>query len=256
MSIPELSFPLRVDFGRGIYWIEDEGPFATGEAVTEFLEFNLFGQDNMDMLHALWHEMTQLLAVHGVATHPYAPGGFFPIEIEPAIINEPERGAVKCSICIAQRCADGVHMEPVERYVFQSLRDFLYIELIKAIEIGNAPRMCRCCKKWFLHRSGEKFMYCTRVAPGEETETCREVGALAAFEDKVAENEPWKLYKRAYKKYYARFMKGRMSREELESWTAVAVTLRDETEELWRAAETQEEKAAIIERYRGQLNCI
>ena len=98
-------------------------------------------------------------------------------------------------------------------------------------------------------------MYCTRVVRGEETRTCRDVGALAAFEGKVAENEPWKLYKRAYKKYYARFMKGRMSREELASWTAAAV-LRDETEELWRAEESQEEKAAVIERYRGQLNCI
>jgi len=36
----------------------------------------------------------------------------------------------------------------------------------------------------------------------------------------------------------------------------VAITLRGETEELWSAAETQEEKAAIIERCRGQLNCI
>ena len=77
---------------------------------------------------------------------------------------------------------------------------------------------------------------------------------MATFEDKVAENDIWKLYKRAYKKYYARFMKGRMSREELDAWTAIAVTLRDETEELWSAAETQEEKDAILERYRGQLN--
>jgi len=51
-------------------------------------------------------------------------------------------------------------------------------------------------------------------------------------------------------------MKGRMNREELASWTAVAATLRDETEDLWCAAATREEKAAVIERYRGQLNCM
>lgn len=254
MAIPELSFPLRVDFGRGVFWIEDEGPYVTGEAVTEFLDYNLFGQDDTEMLHALWHELAQLLAVHGVAMHPYAPGGFFPLEIDAAIFNEPELGAVTCSICIAQQCSDGEHMEPVERYVFQSLRDFLYIELIKAIGIGNAPRMCRCCKRWFLHRNGEKFVYCTRVAPGEEAKTCREVGALATFEDKVAENDVWKLYKRAYKKYYARFMKGRMSRQELDAWTVIAIALREDTMELWTSAETQEEKDAILERYRGQLN--
>ena len=122
--------------------------------------------------------------------------------------------------------------------------------------IGNAPRQCRRCNRWFLHQHGEKYVYCNRVSPGETERTCREIGATANFEDKLTNNEVWKLYKRAYKKYYARVMKSRMRKQEFEAWVVIASALRDETNDLWLAAKTQEEKDAIIQRYRGQLNCI
>ena len=105
-----------------------------------------------------------------------------------------------------------------ERYTFSSLRDFLYVELGKAILHGNAPRQCRLCGRWFLHEQGDRAIYCERIAPGEKTKTCREVGARAVFENKLQSEETWKLYKRAYKKYYARVMKGNMSREDFNAW--------------------------------------
>ncbi len=254
MPIPELSFPLRVDFGAEIYWIEDEGPFQIGEAVAEFFADNTFGLRGKEFF-ALSRELGAQLAAYGGASRPFAPG-LTPTELPLDILFAPECVAVTTPVCYTFRTVEGNEVELVERFVFESLRDFLYVDLFKGLRIGNAPRQCRLCKRWFFHPSSEKFMYCTRVVRGEETRTCRDIGALTTFEDKVAENEPWKLYKRAYKKYYARFMKGRMSREELESWTAIATALRDETEELWMAARSQEEKAAIIERYRAQLNCI
>lgn len=101
-----------------------------------------------------------------------------------------------------------------ERWSISCLRDFLYIELGKAIQKGNAPRQCRLCGKWFLHEQGGKTVYCNRVAPGETEKSCREVGVRADFEKKIQEEDTWKINKRAYKKYYARLMKGNMSREE------------------------------------------
>ena len=97
-----------------------------------------------------------------------------------------------------------------ERYVFSSLRDFLYVELGKSIARGNAPRQCRLCGHWFLHEQGDRMMYCNRIAHGETERTCREAGARAVFENKIQSEETWKIYKRAYKKYYARVMKGSM----------------------------------------------
>jgi len=130
----------------------------------------------------------------------------------------PEKGRAECSVCFAfHPIAEGVGAI-VERYTFSCLQDFLYVELGKAIEKGNAPRQCRLCGRWFLHKQGDRAMYCERVAPGEESKTCREAGARAVFEKKIQEDAR-KLYKRANKKYYARVMKGNMNREDLPGWS-------------------------------------
>lgn len=60
----------------------------------------------------------------------------------------------------------------------------------------------------FRREQGDRGIYCGRTAPGEAKKTSQEVGARAVFESKIKSEEPWKIYKRAYKKYYARVMKG------------------------------------------------
>ena len=89
------------------------------------------------------------------------------------------------------------------------------------------------------------------------TAFCREAGARAIFEKKLQEDDAWKLYKRAYKKYYARVMKGNMSREDFNTWVEFAAGRRDTTLLLLEgttSAEEAEEKAGLIERLRGELN--
>lgn len=128
------------------------------------------------------------------------------------------------------------------------------MELGKAIAKGCAPRQCRLCGRWFLHVQGDKSIYCERVAPGEDEKTCREVGARAVFEEKIQNEETWKIYKRAYKKYYARVMKGNMSREDFNAWVEQAAAKRDFTIELLRVTKTEEKKAQVIEKMRTELN--
>ena len=77
-------------------------------------------------------------------------------------------------------------------------------------------------------------MYCDRIAPGETDRTCREVGARAVFENKIQNDDAWKLYKRAYKKYYARVMKGSMSREDFNVWAERAAAKRKARSCCWR----------------------
>lgn len=64
-------------------------------------------------------------------------------------------------------------------------RDFLYVELNKAILRGSAPRQCRLCRRWFLYEQGDRAIYCEHVAPGGAEQTCREIGARAVFEKKI-----------------------------------------------------------------------
>ncbi|MCM1234089.1 MAG: DUF6076 domain-containing protein [Ruminococcus flavefaciens] len=102
--------------------------------------------------------------------------------------------------------------------------------------------------------AGGRSIYCERVAPGETEQTCREVGARTVFEKKIQDEDAWKLYKRAYKKYYARFMKGNMSREDFNTWAEGAAVERDST--IKRLTLTPEEaaRALIIGRLKEKLN--
>ena len=142
----------------------------------------------------------------------------------------------------------------VERYTFPTLRDFLYVDLGKAIMHGNGPRQCRLCGQWFFHEQGGRSLYCERVAPGETERTCRLMGARAVFEKKIQDEDTWKLYKRAYKKYYARFMKGNMSREEFKDWAEQAAAERDDAIQKLEAAPEEKARVKIISHLRERLN--
>lgn len=249
MRFPKLVFPLTVDFGSTGYWINDAGTFQYGAAVTEFFCGNDLVDDIGDGL-LLMRRLEELLQAFGGHLHPYAQ--------EQSVSRGPfswlEEMAVESSVRFVSRPTDGSEDAMAERWTVSCLRDFLYLELGKAIEHGNAPRQCRLCGHWFLHEQGDKTVYCGRVAPGETEKTCREVGARAVFEKKIQEEDTWKIYKRAYKKYYARFMKGNMSREEFNAWGEQAAERRDLANVLLREADSEETRAQIIETMRENLN--
>ena len=139
--------------------------------------------------------------------------------------------------------------------MFSSLHDFFFVELGKAILRSNAPKQCRLCGRWFLHEQGDQAMYCEHIAPGEEGKTCRETGARAVFEKKIQDEDTWKIYKRAYKKYYARYMKGNMSETEFKAWAAQAAADRDDSIEQIKPSVDAVMKAYIINQLREKLNC-
>lgn len=249
MSFPRLTFPLTVDFGSAGYWIGDVGPFYYGAAVTAFF----CGDDLTDNVGdglLLMRRLEDILQTFGRHLQPYVVEQPVPAET----VLHLEKSLTDCSMCFAFHSVVDDTMTMVERYIFSCLRDFLYVELGKAIAKGNAPRQCRLCGRWFLHVQGEKTVYCDRIAPGETDKTCREAGARAVFENKIQSEETWKLYKRAYKKYYARVMKGNLSREDFNAWVEHAAARRDFTVELLKVIKTDEEKARRIEKLREELN--
>ena len=97
-------------------------------------------------------------------------------------------------------------------------------------------------------------MYCEHTAPGEESKTCRESGARTVFEKKIQDEDTWKIYKRAYKKYYARVMKGTLSREDFNAWAAQAAADRDAAIEQITPKIDTALKAQIVEQLREKLN--
>ena len=248
MDFPRLTFPLTVEKRGNQYWIGQQGPFKFGEAVTSFF----IGDENFDHAedsHTLKRELELRLQ-------------FFAREFgEPVVLTGrmdefsllAEDDIVECAIRYDYR-RHGGKPTLVEQYTFSSLRDFLYVDLGKAVLHGNAPRKCRLCGKWFFHEQGDRAVYCDNIAPGEETKTCREVGARAVFESKIQREEPWKIYKRAYKKYYARMMKGNMSQERFVVWAKNAAAERDAAIKRTKATADATAWALIAERLREELN--
>ena len=249
MSFPNLTFPLTVDFCSNGYWINDQGPFKYGAATTAFF----IGEDFVEAADdgiPLVRELEQQLQVFGSHLKPYLRE----MEVDAEPFLNPEDQAVKTSVCYAVHPIGGNTGVMAERYVFSSLRDFLYVELGKSIAHGNAPRQCRLCGRWFLHEHGDRMMYCKRIAPGETEKTCREAGARTVFENKIQSEETWKIYKRAYKKYYARYMKGNMSESAFKAWGEQAAKDRDDAIEQVKKGLDATLAAQVIEQLREKLN--
>ena len=142
----------------------------------------------------------------------------------------------------------------VEKLYFDRLADFLYVECMRGIQKGFVPKRCANCGRWFLQTPGATYAYCDEIAPGESERTCREIGAITSFREKVRNNEVWQIHQRAYKKYFARTRKKTMSRTDFEAWSRQAEELRDAAlEEISHTLDVQK-KSEIIQRLKEQLN--
>lgn len=74
------------------------------------------------------------------------------------------------------------------------------------------------------------------------------------FEKKLQDEDTWKLYKRACKKYYVRYMKGNMSQDEFKTRGEQAAADRDAAIEQLRATADAALSVSIIQQLKGALN--
>ena len=248
MNIFNLTFPLTVDFGGGKYWINGGGPYQCGEAATAFLAEESSCEPTGDTSQ-LTQELEAILKIFGHHLSPFSEE----LETTDDVYPQLEQSSAVCTVNYAFLPLQG-SVVLTERYTFPTLRDFLYVELGRAILHGNAPRQCRLCGGWFFHKQGDRALYCERIAPGETEKTCREMGARMVFEKKIQDEDTWKLYKRAYKKYYARYMKGNMSEAEFKAWGEQAAEERDAAIEQLRTTADTALSTVIIQQLKEKLN--
>ena len=140
MSLPKLAIPMTVNFCSGGYWIGDIGPYKRGAATTALLRGDDLTDDADETKHLTKH-MEELLQTFGGHLNSYAMGR--PVSGE--IFLWPEKAAANCSVCFAFHPVEGSTGVMAERWSISCLRDFLYIELGRAIQRGNAPQECRLC---------------------------------------------------------------------------------------------------------------
>lgn len=248
MEFPKLTFPLQVEFGPDHYWVAGKGPYEYGAASTAFFANELQAEAKGDLL-LLMRRMEDV--VYAMSSERDAFEECLHKKFKPFDVLGP---SAECSIQNVLWQTTSGELIIVERFTFQCLSDFLHMDLCRGLQKGNAPRECRLCKGWFLHLRGEKYVYCDHLAPGETERTCRDIGAAVSFEQKLKANEIWLIYKRAYKKYYARLMKKKMTREEFETWADKAAEERDRALDSYRTAVNEEARKSIVGVLQGILN--
>ncbi len=105
-----------------------------------------------------------------------------------------------------------------EKATFSSLTDFLRTEFYRGLAVGNAPRRCHNCGRYFLLTAGYNTCYCNNIAPGETERTCRKVGAHRKEAQGRANRTPARReYDRAYNRLKVRKQRGKISTDE---WNA------------------------------------
>ena len=109
---------------------------------------------------------------------------------------------------------------------FSELLDFLEVEFYRGLAMGNAPRCCHNCRRYFLLTSGYNICYCNNIAPGETERTCRKVGAhRKEAQGKGSRTPAQKEYDRTYNRLKVRKQRGKISKDEWNAAVAKAQEL-------------------------------
>jgi len=113
-----------------------------------------------------------------------------------------------------------------EKATFNSLIDFLQTEFYRGLAMGNAPRRCHNCGRYFLLTAGYNTCYCNNIAPGETERTCRKVGAnRKEAQGKEHRTPAQKEYDRTYNRLKVRKQRGKISKGEWNAAVAKAQEL-------------------------------
>lgn len=135
--------------------------------------------------------------------------------------------------------SDGETIILAEQARFSSLLDFLEVEFFRGLAVGNAPRRCRNCGKYFLLTEGYNTCYCNNIAPGETERTCRKVGAhRKEARDRAGRTPAQVEYDRAYNRLKQRKNRKKIS---LDEWNAAVAKAQELLAQSGRGELTDEE---------------
>lgn len=118
-----------------------------------------------------------------------------------------------------------------EKTIFRSLTDFLRVEFYRGLTVGNAPRRCHNCGKYFLLTQGYNTCYCNNIAPNETNRTCRKVGAHRKEARGKANRSPARIeYDRVYNRLKQQKNRKKISVDEWNTSVAEAMRVLEQAE--------------------------
>ncbi|MFI3249857.1 MAG: DUF6076 domain-containing protein [Eubacteriales bacterium] len=91
-------------------------------------------------------------------------------------------------------------------------------ELTRVILGDYCVKKCECCGFFFIPRGRKDTKYCDRVMEGEKY-PCKKIGASRKSEDKTKQDYLLDLYRKIYKRYHGKAMKGKMEQVDFWKWS-------------------------------------
>ena len=125
-----------------------------------------------------------------------------------------------------------------EKVEFRYLSHFLYTDFYRGLMVGNAPRRCHNCGRYFLLTAGYNTCYCNNIAPGETEHTCRKVGAHRKANHPTGLSPAGVEYRKVYNRLKARKQRGKISRDE---WNTIVSQAQEVLDMAERGELTDEE---------------
>jgi hypothetical protein len=115
-------------------------------------------------------------------------------------------------------------------YYQSDIKGLCYLEFMKLIKKGIFVRKCNNCQKYFINTGRADTLYCDRIVNADR-KTCRDVGAMNQYREKVSNDPIMEIYQKYYKKNYARIKykseSKRMSKQDFEKWSNQAMEMRE-----------------------------
>jgi hypothetical protein len=103
----------------------------------------------------------------------------------------------------------------------ESLHELVYIILAHILNGKLTIQKCKLCGKYFVNYGNSDYVYCNRPYD-DEGKTCREVGSSILYKMNRFGDPVGREFDRTYKKFYARKMRGKMTDEDFNKWSAEA----------------------------------
>lgn len=113
-----------------------------------------------------------------------------------------------------------------EVYYPQNIGDILEFTLREIVKREISFKVCKSCGKYFPAIAHGNTEFCNRLFQNTG-KTCRDIGSLTKWKEKVSSTPAMLLYNKYYKTRFSRIRAGKITREVFQEWAAKAREYRD-----------------------------
>ena len=102
-----------------------------------------------------------------------------------------------------------------------SIYDLIDYQLRECVNRGINLRVCKNCGHYFPVRGRGTALYCD-ITADQEGRTCKNTGAYVCWANQKADVEPFRTYRKEYKRRFAWINSGRIKPEDFYAWSRVS----------------------------------